>query len=79
MSDNDELFERQAPSNDSQAWEDENMSGLYTGTNNTYFAAYWKQNIQNVSEELVVVFQQQSFSNGLTQTRYRSNSTTSNP
>ncbi|MCJ1462869.1 hypothetical protein MMC07_001473 [Pseudocyphellaria aurata] len=79
MSTNDELFERQAPSNDSQAWEDDNFSGLYTGSNSTFLTAYWNQNIQNVSQELVVLFQEENFANGITQGRYTSNSTTSNP
>lgn len=79
MSTNDELFERQAPSNNSQAWEDDNFSGLYTGSNSTFLTACWNQNIQNVSQELVVLFQQETFANGITQGRYTSNSTTSNP
>lgn len=79
MSTNDELFERQAPSNDSQAWEDDNFSGLYTGGNSTFLTAYWNQNIQNVSQELVVLFQEENFVDGLTQGRYTSNSTTSKP
>lgn len=79
MSPTDELFERQAPSNNSQAWEDDNFSGLYSGTNSTFLAAYWNQNIQNVSQELVVLFQEDTFANGITQGRYTSNSTTSNP
>lgn len=79
MSTNDELSERQAPSNDSQAWKDDNFSGLYTGSNSTFLAAYWNQNIQNVSQELVVLFQEENFANGITQARYTSNSTTSNP
>ena len=73
------IVERQAPSNNSQAWEDDNFSGLYTGSNSTFLSAYWNQNIQNVSEELVVLFQSHNFSNGITQGRYTSNSTTSNP
>lgn len=79
MSTNDELFERQAPSNGSQSWEDDNFSGLYTGSNSTFLTAYWNQNIQNVSQELVVLFQEENFANGITQGRYTSNSTTSNP
>jgi hypothetical protein len=79
MSTNDELSERQAPSNDSQAWEDDNFSGLYTASNSTFLTAYWNQNIQNVSQELVVLFQDENFANGITQGRYTSNSTTSNP
>ncbi|KAL2038105.1 hypothetical protein N7G274_009052 [Stereocaulon virgatum] len=79
MSTNDELFERQAPSNNSQAWENDNFSGLYSGSNSTFLTAYWNQNFLNVSQELVVLFQEQSFANGITQSRYTSNSTTSNP
>lgn len=79
MSTNDELFERQAKSNDSQAWEDDNFSGLYRGSNSTFLTAYWNQNIQNVSQELVVLFQEENFANGITQGRYTSNKTTSNP
>lgn len=79
MSTNDQLFERQAPSNNSRAWKDDNFSGLYTGTNSTFLTAYWNQNIQNVSQELVVLFQEANFANGITQARYTSNSTISNP
>ena len=79
MSTNDELSERQAPSNDSQTWKADNFSGLYTGSNSTFLTAYWNQNIQNVSQELVVLFQEENFANGITQGRYTSNSTTSNP
>lgn len=79
MSTDDGLVERQAPSNDSQAWEDGNFSGLYTGSNSTFLSAHWNQNIRNRSEELVVLFQDENFANGLTQGRYTSNRTTSNP
>lgn len=79
MAVNDELFARQAPSNDSQAWIQDNFSGLYSGSNTTFLAAYWNQNIQNVSQELIVLFQEDNFANGITQGRYTSNSTTSNP
>lgn len=79
MSANDELVERQAPSNNSQTWEYDNFSGLYSGTNSTFLTAYWNQNIQNVSQELVVLFQEENFANGITQGRYTSNKTTSNP
>lgn len=79
MSTNDELFERQARSNNSQAWENDNFSGLYSGSNSTFLTAYWNQNFVNASQELVVLFQEQSFANGITQGRYTSNSTTSNP
>ena len=79
MSNNDEISARQAPSNNSQAWVDDNFSGLYSGTNSTFLAAYWNQNIQNVSQELVLLFQEANFANGITQGRYVSNKTTSNP
>lgn len=79
MSTTNEIVERQAPSNNSQAWEDDNFTGLYTASNSTFLTAYWHQNIANVSEELVVLFQEANFADGLTQGRYTSNSTTSNP
>ena len=79
MSTDDGLFARQASSNNSQAWKDDNFSGLYTGTQSTFHAAYWSQNIQNVSQEMVALFQEENFANGITQGRYTSNSTTSNP
>lgn len=78
MPDN-KIIERQAPSNNSQAWENDNFSRLYSGSNSTFLTAYWNQNIQNASEELVVLFQQQDFADGITQGRYTSNKTTSNP
>lgn len=79
MSANDELIEHQGLANDSRAWEDDNFSGLYSGTNSTFLTAYWNQNMQNVSQELVVLFQEKNFANGITQGRYTSNKTTSNP
>ncbi len=79
MSADNELYARQAPSNDSQAWIQDNFSGLYSASNSTFLAAYWNQNIQNVSQELVVLFQEANFANGITQGRYTSNSTTSYP
>ena len=79
MSTNDKLSELQAPSNDSQAWLDDNFSGLFAGSNSTFLTAYWNQNFQNISQELVVLFQEEDFENGITQGRYTSNSTTSNP
>ena len=79
MSGNGDLFERQAPSNDSQAWEDDNFSGLYSATGSSFLATYWNQNILNQSQELVVLFQQENFANGITQGRYTSNEITSNP
>lgn len=79
MGPNNKMYERQSPANGSQAWEDDNFTGLYSATNSTYLDAYWNQNIANSSEELVVVFQDQNLGNGLTQARYTSNSTTSNP
>lgn len=79
MSANGGLSERQAPSNDSQAWEDDNFSGLYGGANSTFLAVYWNQNIRRESQELVVLFQEENFANGITQARYISNKTESYP
>ncbi|KAL8670207.1 MAG: hypothetical protein Q9168_005240 [Polycauliona sp. 1 TL-2023] len=79
MTANDELFERQAPSNDSQAWEDDNFSGLYQGYNSTFLAAYWNQDFDRESQQLIVLFQEDDFANGITQGRYTSDSRTSNP
>lgn len=78
MSPDDKLFERQAPSNDSQAWEDDNFSGLYTGTNSTFLTAHWNQNVKNSSQELIVLFQDENFANGITQGRYTSDRSSSN-
>lgn len=79
MSPNDELTERQAKANDSQSWEDDNFTGLYSGSNSTFLTAYWCQNIWNVSQELVVLFQRDNFENGITQARYTSANSSSNP
>ena len=79
MSPNDELVERQAKANDSQAWEDDNFTGLYSGSNTTSLTALWCQNIWNVSQELVVLFQEDNFENGITQARYTSANSSSNP
>lgn len=79
MSPNEKLMERQAPSNASNAWKDDNFSGLYTASNAYFLTAYWNQNINNSSQELVVLFQKEDFANGITQGRYTSDSTASNP
>jgi hypothetical protein len=79
MSTNDQLHERQALINESQAWKDDNFSGLYTSSESSFLAAYWNQNIPNVTQELVILFQEENFANGITQARYTSNRTTSNP
>ena len=79
MSVSDELFERQAPSNNSQAWENVDFSGLYSATNSSFLAAYWNQNLINLSQELIVLFQETNFANGITQSRYTCNQTTENP
>lgn len=79
MSTNDQLCERQAPANGSRAWKDDNFSGLYTGSESTFLAAHWNQNIWNASQELVILFQEKNFASGITQARYTSNRTTSNP
>jgi len=79
MSNNSELVERQAQANNSQAWEDDNFTGLYSGSNSTFLTAYWGQNIYNESQELVILFQSSSFENGITQARYVSANLTSEP
>jgi len=79
MSTDNELVERQAQANNSQAWEDDNFTGLYSGSNDTFLSSYWCQNIANVSQELVVLFQQDNFKNGITQARYASANSSSNP
>lgn len=79
MSPNSELVERQAKANTSQEWEDDNFTGLFSGSNSTFLAAHWCQNIWNVSEELVVLFQRDNFENGITQARYTSANSSSNP
>ncbi|KAL8634537.1 MAG: hypothetical protein Q9228_007868, partial [Teloschistes exilis] len=79
VSPDDELTERQAPSDNPQAWENDNFSGLYAAANASLLAAYWHQNFENSSQELVVLFQEESFANGITQGRYISDNMTSNP
>lgn len=79
MLNNLNFVERQASSNDPYGWADSNFSGLYPGSNSTFLAAHWNQNIQNASQELVVLFQHANFANSITQGRYTSNSTGDNP
>ena len=79
MSIDDKIIERQAQANDPQTWKDDNFRELYTGSNSTFLTAYWNQNIQNASQELVVLFQDEDFATDITQARYTSNRTTSNP
>ena len=79
MTKTNQLFERQAPFNDSLAWKDDNFSGLYRGSNSTFLAAYWNQDFYRRSQQLVVLFQEEGFANGITQGRYTSNNLTSNP
>ena len=73
------MIEHQAQSNASHSWENDNFSGLYSAANSSFVAAYLDQYTENKSEELVVLFQDENFANGLTQGRYTSNFTTSNP
>jgi hypothetical protein len=79
MAENAQLFERQAKSNDSYSWENDNFSGLYSGTSSSFLAAYWNQNLDLESEELVVLYQDPKFPNGLTMAKYTSNTTSSYP
>lgn len=79
MATNDELVERQAAANNPNSWEDDNFTGLFSGSNSTHLTAFWCQNIWNSSQELVVLFQRDNFDNGITQARYTSANSTSNP
>ena len=76
---NNEIIERQSSASAPTSWEDDNFTGLYSASNATYLTAYWNQNIANVSQELVVLYQSGNYANGITQARYISNSTTSSP
>ena len=78
MAPNDQLIERQAPSDAFQAWEDFQFSHLYTASNTSFLTAYWNQNIKNASQELVVLFHG-DFADGITQGRYTSNRNFDNP
>jgi hypothetical protein len=79
MSTNDELSERQAPSNDSQAWEDRNFIGLYTSSNSTFSLCTGTRTFKTYHENWLFYSRKKVFANGITQRRYTSNSTTSNP
>ena len=75
------LFERQAPINESgpAAWADNNFSGLYTAAEDSYLAAYWVQDFENVNQTLNVMWQQPSAVSGLTIGQYTSNLNNSYP
>ncbi|KAL8969536.1 MAG: hypothetical protein Q9183_001953 [Haloplaca sp. 2 TL-2023] len=79
VSSNNHLVERGAPSENPQTWGNDNFSGLYTAANASFLAAYWHQNIQNTSQELVILFQKENFANGITQARYLSDEKMSYP
>ena len=74
MSVDNKIIQRQVKGYYSQSWEHDNFSGLYTGSNSTLITAYWRQNLTDVSgasvgSELVVLFQSEGFTNGVTQVR----------
>lgn len=72
MSPNDELIERTAQPDTSQAWENSGFSSRYTVSNTSFLIAYWNQNFKNVSEQLVLLFQDENFPDGITQGRWMS-------
>ena len=69
------LYERQAPINESgetAAWADNNFSGLYTAATDSYLAAHWVQDFEDVNQTLNVMWQQPNSSAGLTIGQYTS-------
>lgn len=54
------IYERQAKANNSNAWANDNLSGLYTAANLSSLNVYWTQNITNTSQALCVLFQEKS-------------------
>ncbi|KAE9989910.1 hypothetical protein EG327_002097 [Venturia inaequalis] len=54
----DRIYERQARANNSNAWANDNLSGLYTAANLSSLNVYWTQNITNTSQALCVLFQE---------------------
>lgn len=51
------IYERQAKANNSNAWANDNLSGLYTAAQSSSLNVYWTQNITNTSQALCVIFQ----------------------
>lgn len=70
MATNNQLIERAAPSDDPQQWDYKKFTGLHTGINSTFLTAYWNENIQRASEELIVLFQDKGSANRITQGRW---------
>jgi hypothetical protein len=54
---NQAIIERAAKSNDSNSWYSENLSGLYKAASGSSLSSYWTQNFTNVSQALLVMFQ----------------------
>lgn len=52
------IYERQAKANNSNAWANDNLSGLYSAANLSSLSVYWTQNITNTSQALCVLFQE---------------------
>jgi hypothetical protein len=55
---NQAIIERSAKANDSNTWYSENMSGLYRSAFSSSLSTYWTQNFTNVSQALLVMFQE---------------------
>jgi hypothetical protein len=55
---NHALFERASKANDSHSWYSENLSGLFKASPASSLSTYWTQNFTNVSQALLVMFQE---------------------
>lgn len=73
------MYERQSPYKEKVGvWGNDNFSGLYSTSNASNLVSYWDQNFANVSQILVVLFQEIG-ANSLTIGKYHSDNTTDYP
>jgi hypothetical protein len=72
------LFERQEKSNQSNSWASDNFSGLFKASKISSLGAYWTQDFTNVSQTLLVAFQDQSRPDMFTIGKYTSYKNISN-
>ena len=72
------MYERQEKSNLTNAWASDNFSGLYKAARSSSLGVYWTQNFTNVSQTLLVAFQEPERPNTFTIGKYTSYQNVSN-
>jgi len=78
MTNSGELFERQASSDTSKTWENDNFSGLYSAANTSRLATTWLQDTRNMNQTLTILREGTGSARGITAGTYTSDFETSN-